>query len=97
MLKMINTKKLSFSCTKQLSAVDKVRLFERLAPEIERDYRPKVEKSWQYLLAHTGRDTYPPDGYIQVSGRTSKRPPENLVWLMAWTVDALLEGGKLFG
>jgi len=67
-----------------------------MPPEIERAYRPKAEKSWQHLLTHTGRDTYPADGYIRVTGRTSKRPPQNLVWLMAWTVDALLEGGKLF-
>lgn len=67
-----------------------------MPPEIERAYWPKAEKSWQYLLTHTGRDTYPADGCIRVTGRTSKRPPENLIRLMAWTVDALLEGGKLF-
>lgn len=68
-----------------------------VAPEIDDQYRPRIEKSWSWLLKHTRPDRYPTDGYIRVTGKTSKKPPENLFWLMAWTVEALLEGGALFG
>ena len=67
-----------------------------IPPEIETDYRPKVEKSWHWLLGHTGPTTFPPDGYIRVNGTTTKKPLENLVWHMAWTVEALIEGEKIF-
>lgn len=69
---------------------------EIIPPEIDRDYRPKIEKSWHWLLGHTGPDTYPTDGYIRVTGSTTKKPPENLMWMMSWTVEALLAGGKEF-
>jgi hypothetical protein len=65
--------------------------------KIDAAYRPKTEKAWRWLVAHTTRETFPPDGYIQVKGTTSKKPLENLVWLLAWTLEALLEGGKVFG
>jgi hypothetical protein len=65
-------------------------------PDVELEYRPKVDKSWRWMLENTGRDSYPADGYIRVTGRTSKKPPENLMWMMAWTMEALLEGGKVF-
>jgi hypothetical protein len=63
---------------------------------VEETYLPRVKKSWQWMLEHTSPDTYPPDGYIRVHGTTTKRPPENLVWLMAWTTIALIEGPKFF-
>jgi hypothetical protein len=63
---------------------------------VEAAYRPRVEKSWRWLLEHTKRGTFPPDGYIRVSGTTSKRPAWNLFWGMCWTVLALLDGDKVF-
>jgi len=68
-----------------------------IPPEIEQEYRPRIEKSWNWLLEHTGRDTYPEAGYIRVEGSTTTKPLENLMWMMAWTVEALLAGGKVFG
>jgi len=65
--------------------------------DVDAQYRPKIEKAWKWLLAHTSRETYPPDGYIRVTGKTSTKPPENLMWLMAWTIEALLEAPKSFG
>ena len=65
--------------------------------KVERDYRPRIEKSWNWLLAHTASDTYPPDGYIRVTGRTSRKPPENLMWMTAWTIEALIEAPKVLG
>lgn len=66
-----------------------------ITPQWTETYGPRLKKSWQWLLANTGRDTFPPDGYIAVSGSTSKRPLENMFWLMSWTVEALLEGRKM--
>jgi hypothetical protein len=63
---------------------------------VEAAYRPRVEKSWRWLLENTKRDTFPADGYIRVDGTTTKKPRENLFWLMSWTVSALLAGGKAF-
>jgi hypothetical protein len=69
----------------------------KLIPEsIEATYRPKVERSWQWLLSHTGPETYPADGYIKVNGSTTTKPPENLMWMMSWTIEALLSGQRLF-
>jgi hypothetical protein len=68
-----------------------------LPPAVEEKYLPRVNKSWQWMLEHTSPDTYPPDGYIRVHGTTTKRPPENLVWLMAWTTEALIQGNKVLG
>ena len=70
---------------------------ENCIPEdIERAYRPKVERSWRWLLAHTTPESFPPDGYIRGDGSTSKEPLENLVWMMAWALEALIEGSKIF-
>jgi hypothetical protein len=69
----------------------------KLVPaDIDARYRPKVDRAWRWMLDNTGRDTMPPDGYIRVSGTTSKKPLENVFWLMTWTMEALLEGGKAF-
>jgi hypothetical protein len=57
---------------------------------------PRVEKSWRWLLAQTGPETFPVDGYIAVSGKTNKKPLENLTWMMAWTCEALLVGPTVF-
>lgn len=65
--------------------------------DVEKEYRPKIEKTWSWMLNHTGEKTYPPKGYIKVTGSTTTEPPENLMWMMSWTVDALLAGGNVFG
>lgn len=67
-----------------------------IAGQIDDAYRPRIKKSWDWLLENTQPDHYPADGYLRVTGKTSKKPLENLFWLMAWTVEALLEGGRLF-
>jgi len=67
-----------------------------VASHVEQTYRPKIERSWQWMLRHTGPDTYPPDGYIKVNGSTTTKPPENLMWMMSWTIEALLAGRQLF-
>jgi len=67
-----------------------------LSPETTEAFDARLEKAWRWLMDHTSRETFPPDGYIKVAGTTSKKPLENLVWLMAWTVEALIEGSLLF-
>ena len=64
-----------------------------ITAEFQRDYGPKIEKSWDWLLEHTSPETFPDKGYIRVTGATTTKPPENLMWMMAWTVEALLTGG----
>jgi len=69
----------------------------KLVPEsVEQAYRPKIQRSWTWMLSHTGSITYPQDGYIKVSGSTTTKPPENLLWMMSWTIEALLSGERLF-
>ena len=65
--------------------------------DVETRYRPKLDKTWNWFLANTSPEGYPTDGFRKVRGSTSKKPLENLVWLMAWTVEALLEGPQAFG
>ncbi|QEG35155.1 hypothetical protein [Bythopirellula goksoeyrii] len=74
------------------------RLLEQdlVPPDVQEKYGPKIQKSWCWMLNHTGKDTYPTDGYIKVTGSTTTKPPENLLWMMSWTVDALLAGGEKF-
>lgn len=67
-----------------------------MSEEVASAYRPKVANAWKWLLAHTLPETYPQDGYIYVTGRTTTKPPENLMWLMAWTIEALLEAPETF-
>jgi hypothetical protein len=69
---------------------------EVLPADVKQKYHPRITKSWQWMLSHTGPDSYPKDGYIKVDGSTTTKPPENLMWMMSWTVDALLAGGPLF-
>ena len=67
-----------------------------LPSEVEAAYRSRVDKSWRWLLANTQRDNFPADGYIQVNGTTTKKPLENPIWMMCWTVLARLEDSKSF-
>jgi hypothetical protein len=74
----------------------KLREQDLVPADVEAEYGPKIRQSWQWLLAHTGVETFPEHGYIKVTGATTPSPPENLLWMMAWTTEALLAGGKLF-
>lgn len=74
----------------------KLREMGLIPEDVEREYGPKVQRSWDWLVAHSGPENFPPDGYIKVTGSTTTKPPENLMWLMSWTVEALLEGGPVF-
>ena len=53
-------------------------------------FRPYLQKSWAFLLAHTG-DALPEAGYIKVTGNTNPIPGDNVAWLLAWTVECLAQ------
>jgi hypothetical protein len=67
-----------------------------LSDDDEREYGPKIRRSWQWLRQHTGPDEWPEHGYIKVTGATTTKPGCNIMWMMAWTVEALLAGGNVF-
>lgn len=50
----------------------------------------KVALAKAWLVANTTTEMIDAGGYRRVTGQTSPWPPENLVWLLAWTVEALL-------
>jgi hypothetical protein len=68
-----------------------------LSSEVKQKYSSKVRKSWNWLLSRTSAETYPKNGYIKVSGSTTTKPPENLLWMMSWSIEALIDGGRYFG
>ncbi len=61
----------------------------------KKQYRPKLQLAWEYLVEHTSDATYPDHGYTRVTGKTTTNPPENLLWMMSWTIEALLIGKNL--
>lgn len=67
-----------------------------ITDDVKAEYGPKIAKSWQWLVTNTAAGSYPPGGYIKVTGSTTTKPPENLLWMMAWTIEALLVGEDLF-
>jgi hypothetical protein len=67
-----------------------------LPDKVRETYHPKIMRSWQWMLNYTAKDTYPKHGYIKVTGSTTTKPLENLLWMMSWTIEALLHGERLF-
>ena len=41
-------------------------------------------------LANATEEFIDQGGYRKITGRTTPHPPENLAWLLGWTVEALL-------
>lgn len=67
-----------------------------ICPQTEAEYMPQLQKAWRWLVDNTQTDTMPGDGYIKVQGTTTKSPLENIVWMLAWTVEALVLGRAFF-
>jgi hypothetical protein len=74
----------------------KLREQDLIPAAIAKEYEPKIRRTWDYLIQRTSERTFPEHGYTRVTGKTTINPPENLLWMMAWTVEALLAGGPLF-
>ncbi len=59
--------------------------------ELEKELGEKVVRARVWLIANTTDAMLNDGGYRRVTGATSPWPPENLVWLMAWTLEALMQ------
>jgi len=75
---------------------DKLAEAQLIPAEVMTSYRPRIERTWRWTVAHTTPDAFPPGGYVKVHGSTTTKPPENLMWMMSWTVEALLLGRNRF-
>jgi hypothetical protein len=53
-------------------------------------YRPRAVAARDWLLAHLSLDTIQAGGYFPVTGGSEPRPPENLAWLLGWTLETLV-------
>jgi hypothetical protein len=53
-------------------------------------YRSKAEAAKDWLLNHITPETVQSGGYFRVTGQSEPRPPENLAWLLGWTLEALV-------
>jgi hypothetical protein len=60
-----------------------------LSPEEAREYRPKVLLAADWLLDHVTPAAVEAGGYFRVTGESEPRPPENLAWMLGWTLEAL--------
>ena len=54
------------------------------------ELQPLVHKAQRWLLDNVTDEAIGNGGYRQITGRSSLRPAENCLWLLAWTVEALL-------
>ncbi|HXG24317.1 MAG TPA: hypothetical protein VNJ09_07180, partial [Chthonomonadales bacterium] len=53
-------------------------------------YRPKALAARDWLLEHVTAENVDSGGYFKETGEAEPRPPENLAWLLAWTLEALV-------
>jgi hypothetical protein len=54
-------------------------------------YRLKALAARNWLLAHLTPEAVESGGYFRVTGQSEPRPPENLAWLLGWTLEALAQ------
>jgi hypothetical protein len=52
-------------------------------------YRLQALAARTWLLAHLTPEAVESGGYFRVTGQSEPRPPENLAWLLGWTLEAL--------
>jgi hypothetical protein len=60
-----------------------------LSPGDEARYRPKALLAAGWLLDHVTPETVRTGGYFRVTGQSEPRPPENLAWMLGWTLEAM--------
>ena len=53
------------------------------------EYRARALRGADWLLAHITPESIDEGGYFRVTGQSEPRPPENLAWLLGWTLEAL--------
>jgi hypothetical protein len=66
-----------------------------LSEEDEARYRPRALAAREWLLAHVTPEAVDAGGYFPVTGESEPRPPENLAWLLGWTLEALVRGEEI--
>jgi hypothetical protein len=58
-----------------------------LSPDEEEHYRPRALAAAHWLVASTTPENIDErSGYLPVTGKSEPRPPENLAWMLAWTL-----------
>ena len=73
-----------------LLAYDHIRAVGWVDAALEERVGPKAAKAKQWLLTNATEELIDQGGYRKITGRTTPHPPENLAWLLGWTVEALL-------
>lgn len=66
-----------------------------LADADARAYRDRAIAARDWVLHHLTPEFVDCGGYIEVTGESEPRPPENLAWLLAWTLEALVAMERL--
>ncbi len=66
-----------------------------LSAEDETLYRPRALAARDWLLAHITPESVDSGGYFPVTGEAEPRPPENLAWLLGWTLLALTRANEI--
>ena len=65
-------------------------------PDADRvTYGQKAAMARDWILRHLTPELVDGGGYIEVTGESEPRPPENLAWLLAWTLEALVAMARL--
>lgn len=53
-------------------------------------YRTRALAARDWLLANCTPEMIDVGGYMKVTGRSEPRPPENLAWMLSWTLQAIV-------
>jgi hypothetical protein len=56
---------------------------------------PKARQARDWLLANSTDENFDKGGYLPTTAQSEPRPPENLAWMLSWTLIALLREGEL--
>ena len=73
-----------------IMAYDHIREVGWVDAEYEARVGPQAAMANEWLLANATEEFIDQGGYRKITGRTTPHPPENLAWLLGWTVEALL-------
>jgi hypothetical protein len=71
-------------------AYDDIRRAEWVDADTRQEFEPRVRAAAEWLIANATDEFIDQGGYRRVTGRSTPWPPENTLWLLAWTVEALV-------
>jgi hypothetical protein len=52
-------------------------------------YRPKALAARRWLFGNITPESVESGGYFKITGKSEPRPPENMAWMLGWTLQAL--------